>query len=124
MTVFKSIITACLMAMLFASCAGDSKEKIMADSKSMIKEMTEIFKSIKDKSTAEAAKPKLEALAKKGKEMEVRLKALNLDKKSMDEETKKDPEMKKLTGELMEAMGVLLANEEVQSVLQETMTGL
>jgi len=117
-------MAACLMALLFTSCGGDSKEKVLADSKDMMKEMIEIFNSITDKASAEAAKPKLEALKKKGEEMKKRLEALNLDKKALDEEAKNDPEMQKLAKDFGAAMMKVAMNKEAQEVLKTMQPGL
>ena len=122
MTVFKSVMAACLMAVLFASCGGDSKEKLLSDSKSMMKEMLEIVKSMKDEASVKSAEPKFAALVKKGKDMDARIKALNLDKKALDEEAKKDGEFQELKKELETALKEVSKVKGAAELFMKSMT--
>ena len=123
MTVFKSLISACLMAVLFASCGADSKEKVTEDALSAMEEMVTILEGVKDKATAETAKPKLEALAKKVEGLKDRQKALNISDDDMKKEMEKHKErMGKLMGKMMATMMKIGTNKEINEVLGETMS--
>lgn len=122
MTIFKSLISASILAVLFVSCGdGDSKEKVIADSKSMMSEMTVILKTITDKASAEAAKPKLVELINKGKDLEVRIQTLNLDKKAINAEIGQDQETIQLMKGFVEELSRIKQIEDAYKVLESTM---
>ena len=125
MTLFKTIITACFAAFLFASCGADTKEKIAQDSFSAMEEMVSILETISDKASAEAAKPKLEALVSKVDGLKARAKALNISDDEMKKEMEKNKEkMGELMGKMMGTMMKIGMNKEVQEVLGDTMNKL
>ncbi|MCM8541202.1 MAG: hypothetical protein NE328_13080 [Lentisphaeraceae bacterium] len=121
MTIFKSIIAACVMAVLFVSCGADSKEKIIADAEVGMEEMVNLLEGIKDKATAEAAKPKLEALAERMNKLKDRADALKIPKADLDKEMQASEKIKGLMGKLMGSMMRIGMNKEISGVLEDTM---
>ena len=121
MTVLKSIIAACLMAVLFASCGADSKEKIIADAETGMEEMVNLLEGIKDKATAEAAKPKLEALAERMNKLKSRADALQIPEEDMKKAMEGSEKIKGLMGKLMGSMMRIGMNKEISGVLEDTM---
>jgi hypothetical protein len=75
------------------SGCGDSYDSVMKDSIKLMNEAADVFEGIKSKKDAEEAKPKLEALADKAKDISERTKKL-VEKKTKD---KKDKDLEEAT---------------------------
>jgi hypothetical protein len=86
------------LALVFAvSGCGDSHEAVLKDTIKTMDEITEVCESIKDESSAKAAKPKLEKLAEKMKDIKKRADKLGDpkgDKKEALEKKYKDDLLK------------------------------
>jgi hypothetical protein len=90
-----------LPLLLAAACGGglDTHEGVMEAHIDVVNDMADVLKTIKDKSSAEAAKPKLEKLAQRGKEIET---AMSKIEGEPDEKL-----MEKMSGDLSKAMSNL-----------------
>ena len=131
----KATLAGFALALLFSvSGCGDSLESVMKDTIKLMNEKAEILESIKDKDSAEKAKPKLEALNKKKKDIEERAKKqtekLTKDKKPEEamkaalEAVSKAAEKHKEAGEkarnrLKDAAKKVRDNKEAMDVLKD-----
>ena len=101
----------------------DSKEKIASDAIAGMEEMLAIVETVKDEASAKAAKPKLEALAKKQDGIEARLKALNISKEDFQKHMEADEALKKRVaatdGKMKKAMEGL--NDEALDIIMDVM---
>ena len=135
MTIFKSILVASVMTVFFVSCAeevskdkkpavdkkviSDSKEKVLADAKQIMKDMTAVFKKIQDVESAKSATPKLVELTKMNLNLDQRLIALNLDKAAIGKETKGDEELVKIKKEFEQELKRKDAMDDVRKVFAQ-----
>jgi hypothetical protein len=94
--------------------AADSWEKVLNDRIAFLKETTEILKTVKDKKTAKAARPKLKKMGKKYAELARRSQKLTkpsqeegraLQKKYQKKITAATAALKKETGRVKEVPG-------------------
>ena len=109
---------------------GETHEKIMKDMISVMNRLGDLMGGIKDKATAEAAKPKLSALVDELKAVKARMDKIGEPKGKLadDLKAKYEKEMKaameKFTGSIMKAM---TAGPEVAETLKsvgEAMQGI
>jgi FKBP-type peptidyl-prolyl cis-trans isomerase len=100
----------------------DTADKVMKDQIALVGEMCDILETITDKTSAEKAKPKLEDLAKKSKEIEKRAKKLKLEElpKEKKEELQKkyEKDMQKVATRLFKSMGRLAQDKDLKDVLK------
>jgi len=82
-------LTAALLTVGVACAADDSPEVPIKQQIEVLKEVTDILKSIKDKETAEAAKSKLDQLGEKQRKLSKEMEALAKLPKDKQEELKK-----------------------------------
>jgi hypothetical protein len=101
---------------LVAGCGAnlDTPEGAMEASIDMLNEMTDILKSVKDKKSAEAAKPKLEALGKRGDEIE---KALSKHKPDEAVAQKYAPKMMAAMEKFSTEVQRIMQDPEMQQIL-------
>ena len=126
---FKSALFAFVSTLFLATGAfADSKKEIMEDAVSMLEEMVNVMITVKDKETAKAAVPKLEAIVVKKEAIDKRIDKLGLDKKKLGDDLKADPVMKKrvedLMAKMMPAMMNLSKDPEAMKILQPVMMKL
>jgi hypothetical protein len=95
----------CLLGLGLTGC-GDTHEKLTADSIAAMKEFSGIIASIKDEPSAQAAKPKLEALGDRMEALRKRRDALGQPTKEQEEALKKkyEPEVKQIAEEMLPNM--------------------
>ena len=114
-----ALLAACCL-LTSSGCGADSHDKIATEMISLAKQMNEKLSTIKDKQSAEAAKPELEALATEFKQVQEREKLLA--QPSAEEQQalmqKYGQEMIQTRTQLMLTMGALEANPEVGPVLE------
>jgi archaellum component FlaC len=116
---------ACAFALAAAGCGGgkiDSHDEAFDALMDNIGERTEIIKTVKDKRSAEAAKPKLEALNKRMKDIESQ--AEKLGDPPADAQAKYMQRMMEATGKLMQAMQGLPDDPEVQRIIMDSAGGM
>jgi hypothetical protein len=111
------------LALVFAvSGCGDSPDSVIKDQIKLMNDMADVLEGIKDKDSAEKAKPKLEALAKKAKDIEERAKKLKLDDmpKEKQEALKKkyEDDIKKAAGRFGAAMMKAMTNPDAAGALK------
>jgi hypothetical protein len=99
-------------------------DSVMKDAGTLMNEKAEILESIKDKETAEKARPKLEAINKKKKDLEERRDQAMKDKdfKKLAEEMEKLEDKYKIgkaTIRLTKARENVLKNKEAAAVLKD-----
>ena len=108
-----------LLSLLLVAACGDkisSHEDALEAQLDVIHDTTAVLKTIKDKASAEAAKPKLDALEKRMKDIEEQMKKLEgtpdpkLQQKAMTE-------MAKAMQELMAAMAAVPDDPEIQKIV-------
>ena len=121
---YLKLLAIVLTAFLIVSCA-DSKDKVADDAVSNLEELADVIVTIKDKASAEAAKPKIESIAKEFEAIEERIKKLGLDTKKFKEDYKNDEALKArvkaIEDKFKKAFMTILTNKEIQEVLNETM---
>lgn len=109
------MISLCFVA---AGC-GDSHEKVAADSIPVLRDMAATIETIKDEASAKAAKPKLEAIAKKMKSLKERRNKLpaptEADIKAMLE--KYGDEMEAIQRRMLAGMMTIQFDPKIQAVL-------
>lgn len=118
-----SLVSTALFALvLVAGCdSAPTHDSVMEESVSSMEEMVAIMKTIKDKPSAEAAKPKLEALGDRMKELKAEADKLGKPSKEKEAELKKkyDDRMQKVFAELMgEGMRIGM-NPELKDVMKD-----
>jgi uncharacterized lipoprotein YehR (DUF1307 family) len=78
------------LGLVFAvSGCGDSHESLTKDAIKLTNEMADVLESIKDKDSAEKAKPKLEKLAEKFKDLKKRMDKIGKPDKAKEEALEK-----------------------------------
>ena len=108
-------------------CGGcDSKpthESVMKDSIAKLKEVVTILESVKDESSAQAAKPKLQAISTQLKGLKT--KSDQLGKPTADEEKrlreKYEPEVKELTPKLMSEMMRVALDPKLGPIIKDSL---
>jgi Spy/CpxP family protein refolding chaperone len=106
-----------LPALLLVAACGknlDTPEGAMEASIDLTNEMTDVLKSIKDKKSAEAAKPKLEALGKRGDEIE---KALSKQQPDEAVAMKYAPKMQAAIEKMSKEIMRIMQDPEMQQIL-------
>jgi len=73
----------CSTAAICAGC-GDSGDRVVQDSFSSMKDMTNVLKTVKDEASAKAATPQLKAIANRMKDIGKRAEALKLTKEQQE----------------------------------------
>ena len=108
------------LALVFTvSGCGDSPESITKDMIKAMNEMADVLESIKDKDSAEKAKPKLEALSKKMKDLKERADKLKVDdKKKKELEEKYKDEVAKAGMRLFGALAKVGSNPDAAAALK------
>ena len=123
----KVLVAALFAVFVLASCGPDSKEKVAQDAISLMGKMATILEGVSDKSSAETAKPKLEALAKTKESIMARLKTLGLKEEDLKKELKDEKykaQVEAIMKKMMASMMKTMMNKEVQEVLEDTMKKL
>jgi cytochrome c556 len=113
-----------LSAVVLSGC--DSKpthESVMKDMVGKMKELVAVLEGVKDEASAESAKPKLQALSKEMKELEVTASKLP---KASDEEEKRlrekyQPELEAIQPKLGAQMIRIATDPKLGSVLKDAM---
>jgi hypothetical protein len=125
----KLTITALMLSLMpLAGCgSSDSNEQALADTIACMDEMGATLATVKDKASAEAAKPIIEAAAKRLDSIKVRMKELSkpdaAQEKAMNE--KYGERMKEAMGKMMkESMRVAMIDPAITKLLAEAMAGL
>jgi len=120
-----------LMSLVFASFSNESEKALLDDTAKAMEELTKIFEGITDKKTAGEANPKILAVGKKLKAIEVRAKALNLDTKdpkaqeALKKKYKAEVEKIEAAGKkMMGAMMKVMMNPDLSKEIQEAMKSL
>ena len=120
------ILIAVAGVLLVSGCGkGEpTHESVAEDMMDLLAKQVDIMEGITDAASAEAAKPKLDALLEELKELTEVAKKLGDPPKELEEELEKkyEPETKKLMERLMPVMMRLMADAEIQKVLEDTMT--
>lgn len=100
-------------------CGGDTHESLAAESMPVMRDMVATLETVKDEASAKAAKPKLEAIAKKMKAIDERRRKLpaptEADIKAMLE--KHGDEMEKLQEKMIAVMLPIQFDPKIQAVL-------
>lgn len=110
-----------LMLMAGPGCGGDTHESLAAEVVPVMREMADTISTIKDEATAKAAKPKLERIAAKMKDLNTRREKLpaptEAQTKAMIEKYGKEMEaaQRKMMGSLMAISG----DPKIQEVLKD-----
>jgi hypothetical protein len=114
-----------LPVLLVAACGGgkiDSQEEAMTAVEDVINDMAEVLGTVKDKSTAEAARPKLEKLGQRMKEIQEQTE--KLPDPDPATQSKYMERMGKAMGKLMEAQMKLPQDPEVHEILDSAMSSV
>jgi len=102
--------------------AGDDAQEALADKAiATFKEYAGVLESVKDKASAEAAKPKLEAINKKIKEIEAEGKKLGEPNEAIKK--KLEESMGPAVGAVLKEMGRISENKELTEILGSTLSG-
>jgi len=119
----KVVVGVSSLALVFlVSGCGDSPDSVMKDQIKVSNELLDVLEGIKTKEDAEKAKPKLEQLGKKMKDVQDRAKKLKMDdmpkekKEALQKKYKDDIE--KLGSRFFSVLAKL-NNPEVQKVLKD-----
>jgi hypothetical protein len=104
--------------LLVAGCGDDldTPEGAVKAQVGVMNDMADVFKTIKDKKSAEAAKPKLEALAKRAKEIESAMSKMEKEPSPADQQ-KMMADMMQATTNLMAAMQGIPQDPEIHQIL-------
>ena len=117
-------VSLALAAFALTSCGGkDDHESLARQSITLMSETVDVLDGVTDKASAEAAKPKLEAIVVKIEDIKKRMTALGEPDEATQEKLKKvlESEGKKITTMMMTLMKRFMTNPEILGVLQETM---
>jgi hypothetical protein len=117
-------ILACGCVLALAGCS-DSHEKVMSDTVDVLSETNATLEGVTDKASAEAAKPKLEALSERMQALEARGEKLGEPSAAETEALGKKylPQMMKEGFQLMAAMQRINSNPELREVLGSSVEG-
>jgi hypothetical protein len=106
------------LAFLQAGCKN-KYEKVMDDQISLMEEMVDVLKDVKDEASAKAAVPKLEDLKKRGEEIEKRAEEVGEppedEQKALKE--KYEEQMEEVMKEMFAQMSRLMADEKIRNAL-------
>ena len=118
-------ILACACAMALVGC-GDSHDKVRSDMLDVISDMNDVLDDVDDKASAEAAKPKLEAIGERMKDLKARADKLGEPSPEQEKElnAKYEERMGKETMRLFGNMMRVGTNPETAPVLDEAMQGI
>ena len=121
-----SLATVLITCALLAGCGGDSHEAVMDDMIAQMNKVTAVLKTVKDEASAEAAKPKLEAIGKDMKKLKERADKLGDPAKEKEEalKTKYEEKMKEAMTGLMQEMMRIGMNPKLGEKLGDVMDGL
>lgn len=113
-------LTAVLMLFVVAGC-GDSRESLAEESMSTMKDMVDTLETVKDEASAKAAKPKLQSIADKMKDIEKRQREIGMpNEKEMKElGAKYGKEMEEIQKKLMGQMMRIAFDPKIQAQLQD-----
>ena len=111
-----------LPLLLVAACGGglDTHEGVIDAQIEVFNDMASVFRTVKDKQSAEAAKPKLLKLKERQKEIETAMEKLKGDP-DPSLAMKKGAEASKASQNMMQAMMAIPNDPEVQRILDEVM---
>lgn len=118
-------ILACVCAMALAGCS-DSHDKVTADTLDIITDMNDVLDDVTDKASAEAAKPKLEAIGERMKDVKARADKLGEPSPEQQEQLKTKYE-ERMGKEMMRMFGNAMrvgTDPEIAPVLEEAMQGI
>ncbi len=120
---FAAAFASLLFLSTTTSCGGDTHESLGDETVALMKEALTILEGITDKASAEAAKPRLEALGAKGDDLEKRMSALGTPDAATQERMRQRmaKEMGETQGRLMTVMSRLMSDPEISAALGETM---
>jgi len=120
---FVSTAAFCLLASALVSCGKDSHESLAKEGFDLTDEMVKTLEGVTDRASAEAAKPKLEKLVAKHKDLQKRMEALPkadaAAQKALEE--KYQARAEELTNKMESVGKSLMMNAEVREVLGDTM---
>jgi len=105
----------------------DTPEMVLKDAIKLLNDFSVVLEDIKDKETAEKAKPKLEGVGKRMKELKKRSDKLKIDELPKEEkealEKKYNGDLKKAGERMTKAMLKAVSDPDVAKVLQEVDLG-
>ena len=121
MSIIKSAFATCFLVVLFTSCGGDSKDKLIRDIKGQMLKMAVLYEGIKDVPTAKVALTEIDNLIEAGKAMDKRREVLNIPRKEIDDAIKADREILAIMKRYTDALQGLMKKPEVFKILDEKM---
>ncbi len=94
------------LVVVIGGCGGDKYDRAAREMIDCMKDMNSVLDGVKDKESAEAAKPKMEKIAKRMEALGKRAKEMDKPPKEREDELKKkyDKEMKEVMGNMMKNM--------------------
>jgi hypothetical protein len=102
-----------------SGCSGkDTHESLMKEQISLMNEYFDVLDGVNSEADAKAAKPKLEALAKKGEDLKKRADALGKPSKEEEQRLKEKftPEMTKMMGRMFTVMAKVQKYPELKDI--------
>ena len=113
-----------LLGLVVGGCESKpTHESVMKDMLGKMKEFVATLEGVKDEASAEAAKPKLQALSKEMKELQAT--ASKMPKASAEEEKrlreKYEPELKELMPKMMAAGMRIASDPKLSAILKDSM---
>jgi hypothetical protein len=98
-------------------------ESLTQDMIGMMNEQADVLAAVKDEASANAAKPKLEALAEKAKAMKQAADKLGEPVKEVEEQLRKkfEPEMQKVAQRVMSEMMRIMSQPALKQALQDSL---
>jgi hypothetical protein len=111
--------------MALAGCS-DSHDKVTADTLDIMADMNDVLDGVTDKASAEAAKPKLEAIGERMKDVKARADKLGEPSAEQQEQLKAKYE-ERMGKEMMRMFGNAMrvgTNPEIAVVLEDAMQGI
>lgn len=121
--IMKHTVALCVIIMFLCipGCGGDTQESLADESMPIMRDMVATLETVKDEASAKAAKPKLEAIAKKMKSLEERRAKLPMpteaDMKAIFD--KHGKEMEELQKKMVTVMLAIQFDPKVQGVLSD-----
>lgn len=113
--------------LVFTTGCGDSPEKVMKDTISLMNDASKILESVKDEDSAKKAASDLEKLEKKGKDIQDRVKKLKMEDLSKEKKEALEKKFKDDFEKAMERLQKASANAakypELQKALQDLKVG-
>lgn len=113
------LMSAVVLCGVLSGCS-DKYESAMEDQIGYMKEMNSILASVKDDASAEAARPRIEAVVEKMNALAERMQKIGKPSKEREAELKKkyEAQLKEVTGELMGNMMKLMSHPELQEAFK------